>query len=201
MLTSITPLGERGRRRRWELTTAWYVMGSTAGGAAVGALAGVLALAVSATDHTSAGSRMLLVVGALACAVAALSDARGVRPPSWQRQVDETWLQRYRGWVVGGGFGVQLGFGVVTIVTSASVYAALALAVLTGSFWSAVAIGTTFGLVRALPLLAVHRVGSAEALASLYRRVSAIAPRARASTVAVLAGGAIALAAVAVGAS
>ena len=195
MLTSITPLGEWGRRRRWSLTTAWYLLGSTAGGAAVGVLAGAFALAVSTF---SAGSRALLVIGALACLAAALTDARGLLPPSWRRQVDEDWLQRYRGWVVGGGFGIQLGFGLVTIVSSASVYAALALAVLTGSFWGAVAIGTTFGLVRALPLLTVRRVRSGETLAALHRRVNALAPRARSATVAVLAGGAAVLVASAV---
>jgi hypothetical protein len=192
MLTSITPLGERGRRRRWSLTTAWYLLGSTAGGAAVGVLAGVLAVVVG---KLSSAPRALVIVGALACAAAALIDARGRRLPSWRRQVDETWLQRYRGWVVGGGFGVQLGFGLVTIVSSASVYAALSLAVLTGSFWSAVAVGTTFGLVRALPLLTVRRVRTGEALAALHRRVNAIAPQARVATVTVLAAGALALAA------
>jgi sulfite exporter TauE/SafE len=194
MLTSITPLGERGRNRRWSLTTAWYLAGSTLGGAAVGALAGAFAVAVS---QAPASSRALLIVAALVCAAAALTDARGRRPPSWHRQVDETWLQRYRGWVVGGGFGIQLGFGVVTIVTSASVYAALLLAVLTGSFWAAVAIGTTFGLLRAMPLLAARGVRSGEALAALHRAVNAIAPRARAVTVWALAAGALALAATA----
>ncbi|HEX4018045.1 MAG TPA: hypothetical protein VHX15_15025 [Frankiaceae bacterium] len=192
MLTSITPLGERGRRRRWSLTTAWYLLGSTAGGAALGALAGVFAFAAG---KVSSGPRVLVLIAALACAAAALTDARGLRLPSWRRQVDEDWLQRYRGWVVGGGFGLQLGFGLVTIVSSASVYAALALAVLTGSFWGAVAIGTAFGLVRALPLLAVRGVRTGEALAVLHRRVNAIAPRARTATVAVLAAGALALAA------
>lgn len=178
------------------MTTAWYLLGSTAGGAALGVLAGALAVAVS---ERSSGSRALLILAAMTCAVAALSDARGIRPLSWHRQVDETWLQRYRGWVVGGGFGIQLGFALVTIVPSASVYAALALAVLTGSFWGAVAVGTTFGLVRALPLLAVRRVRSGDALVALHRRVNAIAPRARAVTVAVLAGGALALLAAAAG--
>lgn len=193
MLTSITPLGERGRRRRWSLTTAWYLLGSTAGGAALGALAGAFAIAAG---KLSSGPRALVIVGALACAAAALTDARGIRLPSWRRQVDEDWLQRYRGWVVGGGFGIQLGFGLVTIVSSASVYAALALAVLTGSFWGALTIGTTFGLARALPLLTVRRVRTGEALAALHRRVVVIAPQARTATVTVLAAGAVALAAV-----
>ena len=65
MLTSITPLGERGRRRRWGLTTAWYVPGSTAGGARSGCWPGRWRLRCQAL---SAGSRALLVVGALACA-------------------------------------------------------------------------------------------------------------------------------------
>ncbi len=192
MLTSITPLGERGRRRRWSLTTAWYLLGSTAGGAGLGALAGVFAFAAGTL---SPGPRVLVVIAALACAAAALTDARGIALPSWRRQVDEDWLQRYRGWVVGGGFGIQLGFGLVTIVSSASVYAALALAVLTGSFWGAVAIGTTFGLVRALPLLSVRRVRTGEALVALHRRVNTIAPRARVVTVTALSLGALALAA------
>ena len=42
--------------------------------------------------------------------------------PSWHRQVNEDWLADFRGWVYGAGFGVQLGTGVVTIVTTAAVY-------------------------------------------------------------------------------
>jgi sulfite exporter TauE/SafE len=183
MLTSITPLGERGRNRRWGPTTAWYLIGSTAGGAAIGAIAGALGVGLA---QLSLATRAVLLVGALGCLAAAVWDARGVPPPSWRRQVDETWLPRYRGWVVGGGFGLQLGFGVVTIVSSASLYAALLLAMLTGSFWGGLAVGTTFGLLRAVPLLTVRRVRSNEALAALYRRVGAIAPRARIATVGVL---------------
>ncbi len=190
MLTSITPLGERGRSRRWRSTTAWYLAGSILGGAGIGALAGPPALAVS---KLGSGGRVVLLVAAAVCLVAAVSDALGVRPYSWRRQVDETWLGRYRGWVVGGGFGVQLGFGVATIVSSASVYAALLLAVLTGSFWGGLLIGIAFGLLRALPLLTVRRVTSNEALAGLHRRVHAIAPVVRRATVGALTVAALAL--------
>ena len=184
MLTSITPLGERGRNRRWTSTVTWYVSGSTLGGAAIGAVAGALATVVGRLDPspTVAGS-----LAAAVCLVAAAWDLRGARPRSWRRQVDETWLGRYRGWVIGGGFGLQLGFGVVTIITTASVYAMLALAVLTGSFWAALAIGTTFGLARALPLLTARRVRSNETLAGLHRRVAALAAPVRRATVSLLA--------------
>jgi sulfite exporter TauE/SafE len=183
MLTSITPLGERGRNRRWGYTVSWYVIGGALGGALLGGLAGLVALALG---QLSPASRVLMFVAAGVCLAAALWDASGRRPPSWKRQVDETWLPRYRGWVIGGGFGAQLGFGVATIVSSAAVYAALLLAVLTTSFWGALGIGTAFGLVRALPLLSVRGVRTNEALASLHRRVSVMAPVASRVTVGVL---------------
>ncbi len=184
MLTSITPLGERGRNRRWGTTTAWYITGSAVGGAAVGALAGGLGAALSAANPTTTA---VLVVAALACFVAAVTDACGVRPRSWRRQVNEDWLGRYRGWVVGGGFGVQLGFGVVTIVSSASVYVALLLAVLAGSFWAGLAVGVTFGVLRALPLLTVRGVRDNESLGRLHRRVGRFAVPVAQGTAGVLA--------------
>lgn len=183
MLTSITPLGERGRGRRWGLTATWYVIGSILGGVAIGSIAGALGAALGQL-HLAAATA--LAIAAAGCLLAALADARGIAPRSWRRQVDETWLGRYRGWVVGGGFGVQLGFALVTIVSSASVYAALLIGVLTRSFWGGLAVGVTFGLMRALPLLTVRDVRAPETLAAVYRRVSTIAPLARRVTAGVL---------------
>jgi sulfite exporter TauE/SafE len=183
MLTSITPLGERGRHRRWASTATWYVIGSTLGGLAIGALAGLIGAGLAQLDLSPS---VWLIAAAAVCLVAAGWDSSGSRPPSWKRQVDETWLPRYRGWVIGGGFGAQLGFGVVTIVSSTSVYAALLLAALTTSFWGGLAIGATFGLARALPLLTVRGVQTNEALAALHRRVGTMAPLVRRSTVGVL---------------
>ena len=40
MMGSITPLGERGRGRRWGPTVGAYLVGSALGGAAAGAAAG-----------------------------------------------------------------------------------------------------------------------------------------------------------------
>jgi hypothetical protein len=194
MLTSITPLGERGRMRRWGTTTAWYLAGSIVGGAAIGAIAGGLGAALG---RAGLSTFVACLIASAGCLAAAVLDSRRIRPPSWRRQVDENWLGRYRGWVIGGGFGVQLGFGIVTIVSTASLYAALLLGLLTGSFWGGLAVGTTFGLVRALPLLTVHRVRSREALAELHRRVGTLAPPARVATVGVLAATTVGLAVVA----
>src|SRR5688500_1406974 len=145
MLTSISPLGERARGNRWGLTVAAYVVASVLGGLTIGAVLGGAGTALPS----------LPIVAAIVCAVAAVADLTQ-RLPTMRRQVDEDWLTRYRGWVYGAGFGFQLGLGVVTIVTSAATYAALALCLLSGSVATGAAIGGCFGLVRALPILALR---------------------------------------------
>src|SRR6476659_2053382 len=123
MLSSISPLGERARNSRWWLTTAAYLLGSMAGGLAMGALAALLGSLVPETVRSSPWA--LALVAAL-FVVGIVLDARsgGHGVPSWRRQVDVRWLDEYRGWVMGLGFGAQLGFGLVTIITSTTTYAA-----------------------------------------------------------------------------
>ncbi len=182
MLTSITPLGERGKGNRWAVTASAYAAGSVLGGATVGLLLGGLGSLLPGPGTVA----LLLAAGA--CALALVSDLP--RPawslPSTGRQVDEDWLTRYRGWVYGVGYGAQLGFGAVTIVTSASTYAAAALALLTGSPWSGLAVGLTFGLVRALPILTVRSTDSPERLRLAARTLQDLATTARRWVVAVL---------------
>ena len=57
----------------------------------------------------------------------------GAHLPTNHRQVNERWLDDYRGWVYGIGYGFQLGMGVVTIVTSATTYLAFLAAFLSHS--------------------------------------------------------------------
>jgi len=179
MLTSITPLGERGRRQRWGLTATAYVAGSTAGGAAVGLALGALGSLVRSAAAPPA-TAAIGALGALAL-VGLLLDLRvaGVAVPTVRRQVDETWLASYRGWVYGSGFGFQLGLGVVTIVTTAAVYVALGAALLAGSVVGGGAVGTAFGLVRAMPVLLARDVEGPETLRALMRRVQRGAGAAR----------------------
>lgn len=181
MLASITPLGERGRRMRWGRTMAAYVVGSVLGGAAIGAVLGGLGGLVPARPGRLAAALAVAVV----CLVAAGLDLTRRRLPTLHRQVDEDWLQRYRGWVYGVGFGFQLGLGVVTIVTTGTVYAALALAALTQSGLGGLAVGATFGLVRALPVLAAARVTTPDRLAALHSRLASWSAYADSAAVAV----------------
>src|SRR6476661_5987813 len=170
MLSSISPLGERARSSRWWVTTAAYLLGSAAGGLALGAVASLLGALVPEGVRSSSWSlglvALLLLVG-----LAYDSERGRLALPSWRRQVDEEWLTRYRGWVYGVGFGAQLGFGLVTIITSATTYAVVLLAVLSGHLGAGLAIGGTFGLVRALPSLGLRRVTDRGTLHRVFERV------------------------------
>ncbi len=157
MLSSISPLGERARASRWWLTTTAYVFGSLLGGAAVGALSGLLGSLVPAGARSSPW--LLLPLAAVLVVTLALDLGVGGKSlPVWKRQVDVAWLARYRGWVYGLGFGAQLGFGLVTIVTSATTYAMVLFAALSGHVVAGLVIGVAFGLVRSAPSLLMARV-------------------------------------------
>jgi sulfite exporter TauE/SafE len=166
MLASITPLGQRGRDASWRRTVTAYVVASTAAAAAVGALLGLL----GATFLAGESPRWLLIGLAAAALLAALSDLRG-RPPGIRRQVDETWLDSYRDWVVGLGYGAQLGIGAMTIATSASVYLVWLFELATGRAWAGAVVGAAFGLARAVPVFAARTAVDAASLRSLHRRV------------------------------
>jgi hypothetical protein len=179
MLTSITPLGERGRSQRYAVTVTAYALGCLLGGATAGGLLGLAGSLLPAQE------RLPVLLGGAACVAAAVADLRGWMPLG-RRQVDEDWLSAYRGWVYGGGFGFQLGLGVVTIVSSAATLALLTLALLTQSVAGGLLLGAVFGAARALPTLLAGRVHSHADLrrvaAGLQRR-SSLAAR---STVALL---------------
>ena len=68
-------------------------------------------------------ARLVVLAGALLGAIAL--DLRPGAAPGPRRQVNERWLDQYRGWVYGLGYGAQLGVGVSTVVTSAATYVAL----------------------------------------------------------------------------
>jgi hypothetical protein len=172
MLSSIHPLGERSKGNRFGTTAAAHILGAAIGGALLGVVLGVGATALGA----ALGERTRLTVLLVVIAVAAALEIAGRRPPSWRRQVNEDWLTTYRGWVYGGGFGVQLGAAVVTIVTSSLTYVMVAAALLVGSFGGAVAIAVTFGVVRGLTILAAARVQDPSRLVDLHRALARLGP-------------------------
>jgi hypothetical protein len=165
MLASITPLGQRGRGASWRRTVTAYVVASVVGGALVGVLLGLLG---DVAWRSAPPTWALVAVGIAALAVAVLDVTGRVTGP--QRQVDENWLTQYRDWVVGLGYGFQLGVGGLTIVTSATVYLTWLLEALTARPVAGAAVGAVFGLARALPLLTTRAVVDPETLRAAHRR-------------------------------
>ena len=169
MLASMSPVGELGRGQRWLVTLGAYVIGSVIGGLTAGALLGGVGAVVLAGVPDGIILTGFAMLAAAGLALETMVGDRGL--PTWRRQVDERWLTRYRGWVYGLGFGLQLGTGVMTIVTSSVVYLTFAAALLTRSSIAGAAIGALFGLTRALPLAGTWRVRSPQMLADLHRRL------------------------------
>jgi len=185
MLTSISPLGERGRGHRWGVTMGWLFAGHVLGGLLLG---GVLAAGAAALDAAGAGDHgadWRATAAIAAATVAVLADALGWRAPG-RRQVDENWLSAYRGWVYGLGFGVQLGFGFVTVINSAMLFAMAISAVLAGPA-VAVAVGVVHGVVRGALAAVNARVRTVDDLKSLHRRLDRSAERVRLAVPAVMA--------------
>lgn len=183
MLSSITPLTESGRGHRYGSTISWFLFGSVLGGATLGALAALGALLVSTLDLRVAAVSVAAVVGA---AVTLASDlgVGGFRLPANPRQVNRSWLDRYRAWVYGIGFGWQLGVGVATFVMSATVYLMVLLAALTGRPLFALVVVTLFGVIRGLAILPAAAVKTPADLMRLHRNIERFRPASRALAVA-----------------
>ena len=173
MLATITPLAEQGRGHRYRVTATWFVAGSVLGGTMLGGAMALLALAVGLLPATDTE---LAVVAVLAGAITVAADTRvaSFLLPVHFRQVNERWLDQFRPWVYGAGFGWQIGTGLATYIKTCAVYLMIVLAVLTGSPTSAVAIGAIFGLVRGLAVFFGHRITTPAALADFHRRFMAV---------------------------
>ncbi len=170
----MTPLGEASRGHRYPVTVAWFVAGATVGGACLGAGMATLAVAVRSLSPTSRIAAMATVAAAV---VTIASDLRlgGFALPRIPRQVNEAWLNRYRGWVYGAGYGWQIGAGLTTYVMTSGVYLMIVLSALSGRPAIAFAIGTGFGLVRGLAVLLGARRSTPDAIRILHRRIESAA--------------------------
>ena len=104
------------------------------------------------------------------------SGLAGVHIPVHMRQVNERWLDAYRPWVYGAGFGVQIGCGLATYITSAAVYLTVVLAALTGDPLAALAVGAVFGAVRGTAVTLTARVTTPSALLAFHRRFESLRP-------------------------
>jgi hypothetical protein len=178
MLSTITPIGEQARGARFATSATWFVVGGVAGGATLGGVLALVAVGIGAL-HLTAGT--IGIVAGLAALAAAVSDSRitGRQIPIHRRQVNEVWLDRFRPWVYGAGFGWQIGSGVVTYIMTSAVYLIAVLAVMTGNPWTALGVGVVFGTVRGLAVLLGRGINSPARLASFHRRFAELGPVSR----------------------
>ena len=194
MLTSITPLGERGRGHRFWLTRTWLIIGHVVGGLALGAILALASIVVDATVGRPASTAALVAI-AVATVAAVVGDLAGVVVPG-RRQVDERWLTAYRGWVYGLGFGAQLGFGLVTVVNTLLLGAVLVAGVVLAP-GEAVLLGGVYGLARGGGATANGRIRTVNDLHRLHRlldRSERVVRLASLGAVAIAAIGAVSLA-------
>ena len=167
MLASITPLGERGRRSRWSITVTAFLLGATVAGAVEGAVLGLIG-SLLLGDSVGTQARLLVLTGGLV--LAALLEVLLPAVPGPNRQVNERWLDEFRGWVYGLGFGAQLGLGITTVVTSAATYVAMFVAFLAADpAWGALVLGV-FGAIRGVTPLLAARVRGPEQLRAFHGR-------------------------------
>jgi hypothetical protein len=184
MLSSLTPLAERGRGHRYRTTVVWFIVGGLIGGCTLGATVALLAIAARAIGPSN---NVVLGVVALTAVIALASDLElfGFRLPIHHRQVNERWLDQFRAWVYGVGFGFQIGMGLATYIMTAALYLLVVIATLSESVVVAITLGAVFGLVRGLAVLLGRTIDNPESLRSFHRRFSATGPQIRLLTVAV----------------
>ncbi|MDA8340956.1 MAG: hypothetical protein M0007_01835 [Actinomycetota bacterium] len=174
MLSTITPLGERGRGHRFAVSALWYLAGGMAGGCTLGALAAAGAWSLRGLPPAPAAA-----VGGVAAVAALASDLRvgGFALPGHRRQVNERWLDRYRSWVYGLGFGWQIGVGLATYLVTAAVYLTVVLAALTRAPAQAFAVGVLFGTARGAAVFLGSGITDTSRLVSFHRTFTGLGPR------------------------
>ncbi len=185
MLSTVTPLAEAGRGRRWGVTAAWFVVGAVIGGLTLGAVMAGLAALVGALGLSITVVLGIATVAALVCAASDL-DPFGLHIPFHGRQVNERWLDQYRAWVYGAGFGWQIGCGLATYITTAGMYLTILLAALTGRPLVALGIGAGFGLIRGLAIFAGRHITDTDHLLAVHRHFGALRRPVRLATIGVL---------------
>lgn len=187
MLSSIHPFGERSRNNIFGRTAGAHILGSAIGGAMLGVAAGGIGAAITAVASPSDMVRSIVVFGAAIIALVLEATSKERLLPTRSRQVNENWIQSYRGWIYGGGFGAELGFGISTIITTTLVHLTVVAMLFVGSFPVAVLIGATFGVVRGATVLSARKVDSPEGLRLFHQRLDALRSRSRSGAIASLA--------------
>jgi sulfite exporter TauE/SafE len=134
---------------------------------------------IGQTTLGSLESSELLIATAAFVVAAGVLDLSRTAPPGLQRQVNETWIGAFRGWVYGGGFGLQLGSGFLTYIVSWGVFAMFLAEIFTVSPAGGALVGAVFGLGRSSTLLLAGYVDRPSRLTSFNRKLADAGPPVR----------------------
>ena len=186
MLSSIHPFGERSRNNRFASTALAHIVGSTLGGAVLGLLAGLVGAIIRLVIPLPPSAWVAIVVLAAAGATVLEASGRERLLPTRTRQVNENWIQQYRGWIYGAGFGAELGFGISTIITTTLIHLLVLTMIVLGDIVATTALGVLFGFTRGATVLAAASVNSADRLRSLHQRLDQMRDHSRKGAVASL---------------
>jgi hypothetical protein len=176
MVETIGPTGHTGGRRTTLAACATFLPGALVGGVAT---FGALAMAGQLVH--GAGGRIAYVVAAGIAVVAAVAEARGAPiVPQIRRQLPEHWRRMMPMPLAAALYGILLGLGFTTFVLSFGVWALAGIALAAGEPALGLVIGLTFGLGRAIPIVALApaagtrfgaRITELMAEGGLYRRL------------------------------
>ncbi|HEY7150313.1 MAG TPA: hypothetical protein VH391_01405 [Solirubrobacterales bacterium] len=151
MVETIGLAGDEGRRWTTVAACATFAPGAILGGVVT---FGLLALLGEATH--GAGARIAYLIAAGIAVAAAVAEARGARiVPQIRRQLPEGWRWTMPLPLAAGLYGILLGLGFTTFVLSFGVWALAGISVALGDPTAGVVIGATFGVGRAIPVVAV----------------------------------------------
>ena len=169
MLSTLTPLSERSRGKGYFGIVSWYILGAGLGGALLGLVMAAVGSFVALFDPSNT---VQLTIGFLACLICIISDSPsiGLTLPKHTRQVNEDWIDLYRRWISASGFGLQIGFGFATYITTSGVYLFALLTILLARPFDAFFIGTGFGFVRGISILFGVGIDTPKSLAGFHKK-------------------------------
>lgn len=153
MVTTIAPAVFAGNRKKWTMAAVIFVAGGALGGAATGMALSGIGQVTFATGSMRRAAWLMLVVGALGYAF----HERGfwqLPVPSLHRQVPRGWRSRFPLPVVALLYSVDLGAGILTQITTASLYVLCLALVALGEPVKGILLMGCYGMVRSLTTMA-----------------------------------------------
>jgi hypothetical protein len=170
MVTTISPAVFAGSRKRWLVAAVGFVIAAAVGGAVTGTLLAALGHWIGA-PATSYG--MYAIVGV--AVLGALHEFRLITLPliPIRRQVQRGLRARWPLWTVALAYGVQLGAGVMTRVTTTAPYALWVAVGVLGNVQLGLVTMATFGITRAAVTMMASAQG--QTMEAAIERATAVA--------------------------